>query len=280
MVCADQALRCINCFETQREPHNLVDRLPFSKLRITDNKTMATTTSDEQHFRFFELPRELRDWIYAELLDGEVEVDVLRDDGRGLDIGSPTVTAYNVPEPQLHTVCRQFHEELHDAESRHMGVRIEDDYQALLGRDFGLPQHLLSARTLKAYVTVPCEVHGDLDGWDCAVHWHMNLHGTWLEAVIDEMHNLHSMEVVAFAPGDRPIAYERVFVEEGYLFTDLPHLQRLTLVEEGDAAAGAQKGAEGPLLLEWTEQSDMYTTFGDVDLSAEVVREPKDDWDY
>lgn len=237
---------------------------------------MATKASDEQHFPFFELPRELRDWVYAELLDGEVEVGVYLTERRPVMCGWPTVTAFKVPEPQLHRVCLQFHEELEEAELRHTGVRIEDGCSEL-GLDFGLPEHVRFVRTLEVYVQCPCEVHGDLDGWDCAVHFGMNIHSEWLQDVINGLDGLRSLEIVAFAPEDRPLAYERVFVEESALFTDLPYLQRLTLVEEGDWRAGAQQGAEGELLLEWTEQDDHFTIFGDVDLDAEVVREPTSD---
>lgn len=242
---------------------------------------MAAQTSDEQHFPFFKLPRELRDNVYSELLDGEVELAVTQSDGRGPYHDRALVTAFNVPEPQLHRVCRQFHEELQDAEKRHMGVRVEDNDGDLageygnFGREFGLPQHIRSVRTLEAYIQVDCVTHGDLDGWDCAVAFDMITHKEWLDAVVKDMPDLRFLEIVAFAPMYRPIAYERVFMEEGNKFTDLPHLQRLTLVEMEDREAGAQKGYEGELLLEWTKESDEYTPFGDVDLDAEVVRTPK-----
>ncbi|EMC94949.1 hypothetical protein BAUCODRAFT_519967 [Baudoinia panamericana UAMH 10762] len=215
----------------------------------TNSNTKHDISKDDGIFRFFDLPREMRDQIYDESLTFKQKYQ----SQHGIRLRGRRVV-----NPALLLVSKQFHQEYVERADRKTTLVIVDRnvYHGELLEVSKLPKQLTCATKLEIHLALACNGEADHITNGCRVLKELRMHRKWIVDLVRKMRRIGAIEIkVVLDPRDQGSVCERKFIELQYLFTNVEELQRLEVFHADYGMTGAdwnfQKSRE--LVMEWTQ---------------------------
>ncbi|KAF2764785.1 hypothetical protein EJ03DRAFT_16056 [Teratosphaeria nubilosa] len=165
-------------------------------------------------FRFFDLPRELRDQIYYDSLIFKRKFESQH--------GS-RLRARRMADVNLLVISHRFREEYLERAERHTCV-VVTDRGIYHGEFLKLPNPLKYATRLEIFVAACCEspaLHGN-SRHPCSVVREIRMHRKWIENLCSQMRNLSSLKIeIMLDPHKRVSGCEDALLREQHRLTGL-----------------------------------------------------------
>ncbi|KAK5108867.1 hypothetical protein LTR62_007757 [Meristemomyces frigidus] len=178
-------------------------------------KTINTTP-----FRFFDLPRELRDQIYTESLVYKRKY---------LSQHGARLRGRQVAHPNILLISKQFKTEYLERAEEHTTLVIVDRPE-FHGEKITLPREISYARHVELHLAIACDAPDHFVN-QCRVTKEVRMHHNWLSHLCSQMRHLKTLRIdLVIDPHQYIAACEQNLLELQYKLSNVPELMALRLL--------------------------------------------------
>ncbi|KAK3071954.1 hypothetical protein LTR53_007722 [Teratosphaeriaceae sp. CCFEE 6253] len=215
-------------------------------------------------FKFFRLPRELRDIIYYQSLAFKLKLPPQH---------NARLRGRRVADASLLRVSKQFRREYLERAEHHTSLIIVDrpEYH---GDIFKLPPAMRTARHLEVYLAIACDAPDHFAN-QCRVVKEVRMHRKWLVDLCSKMRCLDSLSIALVVdPHQDYKACEAKLIELQHKFTNMPELKALEVYhcDYAGKEMGWSFANKRTLVMEWVAGDGEVRRFAKEEKEAPAER--------